>query len=523
MATSLDERRKARYNKAATSAAVRAAEQGATNPGAVAKPSSRYLALEALRALPRALMGGTDSMRAAGVTYLPRHAAESDESYRMRLEGTTLYNGYEQTITAQTGKLFGKPVVLDDDVSPELETLAENIDGQGRALTPFAFDLMKEAMVDGISFIYVDMPQVVEGATMADQRLFGARPYWVILCASQIIGWRSENVNGSQQLTQLRIKEETVEPDGEFGDKVVQRIRVLRPGAWDLYEQRGSNANTSVWVLVQSGVSSLDYIPVVPVYTNRVSFFEGEPPLRTLAELNREHWQSSSEQRYALTFSRFAMLKVTGVDDSTKDVVIGPNKSLRLPAGADAAFIEHNGAGVGAGLEDLKAIESRMASAGMQLRVEQAGQVTATAAAIDSMETNAGLRAVAHGFQDALEQALQMTADYLGITNGGSVTVYDDFARAPPQGSVAELTTLSATGKISLPTLWDELKRRHVLADDFDPEVEMERLLIEQAMSMPEPAPPPPEGASPNEPPPPEEPVDGAANPKATEDEEGEL
>lgn len=510
MATKLDQRRKAPYSRQELLAAL---TPSASLAASVATPSARYRELDELRRLPRALMGGTRAMRAAGEEFLPRHAAESPESYDMRLKSATLYNGYEQTVERQTGKMFVKPVVLEDDVPPELEVLTENIDAQGRALTPFAFDLTKHGMVDGVSYILVDMPPARPLATRADQIIANARPYWVLVTAAQLIGWRTSIVAGKAMLTQARIRETTCEESGAYGEQEVERIRVLEPGRWELWRRvKGAKEE---WALEDEGVSSLPYIPLVPVYVNRTAFFEGEPPLRTLAELNQEHWISSSEQRYALTFSRFAMLKVTGASDEAVDIVIGPNKALLLPSGADASFIEHSGAGINAGREDLASIEQRMASAGMLLRVERGGEVTATAALIDSEETNAGLRAVANGIGDSIEQALQVTADYLGLKSGGSVQVYDGFAKAPPQGSVTELTSLSTLGKLSLPTLWEELKRRQVLADDFDPEVEFQRLMIEQAMMAPEPAltelgsegkPPPdgaasPDAANPDEPP----------------------
>jgi hypothetical protein len=320
----------------------------------------------------------------------------------------------------------------------------------------------------------------------------------------------------------VRISEETTEPKGAYGEEVVRRIRVLEPGSWEVWRRvHDEQSRVDQYVLESAGSTTLGYIPLVPVYTNRVAYFEGEPPLRSLAELNKEHWISSSEQRYALTFSRFAMLAVSGVDDQTTDIVVGPNKVLRLPAGATAQYIESSGAAINAGLQDLQAIEQRMTHAGMQIRVEQAGQVTATAAAIDSAESNAALKAVAHGLEDAIEQALQMTADYLNLSSGGSVEVYDEFAEAPPQGTVGELTNLSTLSKISLPTLWYELKRRRVLSEDFDPAAEFERIMMEQMMYSS--APTAEEEAPPGESTPDEEaPPDNAANPDATEEEEDE-
>jgi len=68
--------------------------------------------------------------------------------------------------------------------------------------------------------------------------------------------------------------------------------------------------------------------------------------------------------------------------------------SARYLAGADAKYLEHTGAGIKAGFDDLAAIEKRMEQASMTVRVENAGRVTATAAAINSEDANAGLKAI---------------------------------------------------------------------------------------------------------------------------------
>ena len=117
----------------------------------VDKPSLRWHALAEERDLPRALMGGTRAMREAGRRSLPQHPAESEASYDLRLNATTLYNGFAETVVAQAGKFYAAPVVLKEDVPPLLAALCENIDGQGRALTPFAADVTKAAFVDGVA------------------------------------------------------------------------------------------------------------------------------------------------------------------------------------------------------------------------------------------------------------------------------------------------------------------------------------------------------------------------------------
>src|ERR1044071_33214 len=120
------------------------------------------------RALPRALMGGTDAMRKAGKTYLPQEAAESESAYKDRLSRTFLFNGYRKTVKDMAGKVFTKPVQMGDDVPAKLKTYAENIDLTGQGLNNFAYAVFEAGMVDGISYILVEMPPAQPNATRKD-------------------------------------------------------------------------------------------------------------------------------------------------------------------------------------------------------------------------------------------------------------------------------------------------------------------------------------------------------------------
>jgi hypothetical protein len=170
------------------------------------------------------------------------------------------------------------------------------------------------------------------------------------------------------------------------------------------------------------------------------------------------------------------MLAITGVD-TTATVEIGPDKVLKLPAGADAKYLEHRGDGIKAGFDDLAAIEARMQHAGMTVRVENGGTVTATAAAIDSADSNAGLMAIADGLGDSLELVLSYMAMMLGVTTGGgTLEVNDDFGEPIPVGTVTELQGLTLTGLLSIETTLNELKRRGVLDDSVNIKDELERI-----------------------------------------------
>ena len=458
-----------------------------------ASPSLRYNELAHKRLLPRTLMGGSEAMRAAGAKFCPKHVAENQAQFDARLAATVLYGGFKDAVTKQTGKLFGKPIVLGDDVPPEIADICDDIDGQGRAITPFMMDAMSNAMVDGVSFILVDFPDLsapmdaedVAEPTLADQKEQGARPYWVLITAANLLSWKSDNDGGHQELTEVRIRECVTIANDDFSEQVVEQIRVLRPGTWEVWQQMEDiESKQKVWVIVRQGRSTSDDITLVPIYTNRVGYMEGEPPMSALAELNQDHWISSSEQRHALTFLRFAMLAVTGVSqEDIKGMVVGPDVLLALPDGADAKFLEHTGKGIEAGFMDLDRIEKRMQSAGMTVRIENAGMVTATTSAIDSVEQNAALRAIAQGMKDSIEEALDYTAEMLGMETGGTVEVYDEFAKIAPQGTPDDLLKMRSTSNLTKETYWAELKRRHVLSVDFDAEKEASALAKDSATS----------------------------------------
>lgn len=121
----------------------------------------------------------------------------------------------------------------------------------------------------------------------------------------------------------------------------------------------------------------------------------------------------------------------------------------------------------------------------MEIRVDNAGQVTATAAAIDSAETNAGMKAVAKALKDAVEIALQYTADWMALgKSAGEVTVYEEFGDVETEVTLDQLLKMRAQREISQPTFWDECKRRHILSDEFDADKEQTLLAADVAADL---------------------------------------
>jgi hypothetical protein len=461
----------------------------------VDQPSAAYDEMARLWTLPRTLMGGTAAMRVAGRDYLPQEIGETPEAYAIRVARSFLFNGFKRTVMSIKGKIFAKPIVVDEDVPEDMVAWCEDIDLCGRNLDSFAADFFEDCFQVGIAHILVDMQQPLKDdagqprtvVSQAEVKKAGRRPYFVHVKAENLIGWRSDVIEGVPTLTQIRVREAVTEDEGRFGENVIPQIRVIWRDRFEVHRQK---QGSSEWELFDEGRNELGEVPLVTFYTGRTAFMRAEPPLQDLADLNVAHWQSSSDQRHILHVARVPILFRSGfgeADGSAQE--IGPNRMFTA-ANADAKmqYVEHSGAAIGSGRQDLLDLEDRMRVMGLELFLPRPGDVTATARQIDSEEVNSTVRQWALAGKDTMENGLRLMARWKGAgadsDEGGSLVINTDYGiSARDATDITALLQMRATGEITRDTFWKEMKRRRVLADDFD--AEQEKIGIEDEMPDP--------------------------------------
>jgi hypothetical protein len=410
-------------------------------------------------------------MRAAGELYLPKQLKESATAYDRRVKRSFLFNAFKKTLQALTGKVFSREIILQEDVPSQIVEWSENIDLAGRSLNLFSRDVFEGGGKTGLGHILVDMQRNEEGASLADEKARGMRPYMKFIAAESLLGWRSRIVNGEPTLTQIRIKDDIVEEDGEFGEVLKERIRVIEPTQFRVFELQDEE-----WVLIDAGPMTLGKIPLATYYAQRTDFLMAEPPFEELAWQNTAHWQSNSDQRQILHIARVPILFGAGLDEK-KEYTIGSDYMIHGQLGAELQYVEHSGNAIASGRQDLIDIEERMRIMGVEPLMPKTGTQTATAKAIDSAAANSQLQAMTIGLGDAIEQAFAFMADWANLEEGGSVKVNDDFGLSlQDQMDLDALIKARQAGDLSRETLWAEFKRRNVLMDDFDPEEEQDRL-----------------------------------------------
>lgn len=456
-------------------------------------PETTSMAYDAM--MPRwqlmdALLGGTETMRAAGQTYLPKHPAEELDDYRRRLNATVLLNMTEFTVGNLSARPFNEPIKLGDDVPDEIKKLLENVDLQGSNLDVFCRNWFRDGMAKAFSHVLVEFPRVQQPQTgqvrtLADDKAEGLRPYWVHICPENLIFASAEYINGKEKLVHVRIKECVVERQG-FAETVKERIRVLEPGLVQVWELTVV-ARKRQWKMVEEYSTDLDYIPLVTFYSSREGLMIGKPPLTDLAHLNVTHWQSSSDQRNVLTVSRFPMLAVSGGSEEDNKIKVGPNQFLYCPdPQGKFYYVEPTGSAIEAGRKDLEDLEAKMASYGAEFLRKKPGTQTATARALDSAESISELKAMTIVFKDAVELALSYTADWLGMgaDKGGTIELADD--REPQVAEQYELDALKDARQrrdISREAYLEELRRRGILDEDYDAELDAQKISDEGFMA----------------------------------------
>ena len=426
------------------------------------------------------LLGGTATMRKAAQTYLFKMEMEEPDSYRKRLERSTLYPALSETLSQMTGRVFFNPIDV-ADVTEAVQALFDDVDLVGNNLDVFASRWFYSALAYGCSFALIDFTRVEAVKSRAEEKALNARPYWVHIKPHQVLGIKTARVNGKQAITQFRyVVNEQVE-DGEFGVKTVKHVYVYEIGKVRKFSEAEGGFRLESELLLTAQNRPLDFVPVVPFITKRNELTNAiEPPLMELAYLNVKHWQSQSDQDNITNIARVPLLAIYS-NDEVKQLSIG-GSAIHLPVDSSMQFVEHSGQAIASGVESLKDLEEQMKTAGAKLLTKTALAMTDSQARDEAGKEISQLRLLANRFEDAIDLALEYTGHWLGIAKEqvGNVQISGNIENdLDPSASMASVIQLRNAGVISNQSTFDEAKRRGLLADSLEWNTEQERLQSE--------------------------------------------
>ena len=423
-------------------------------------PCNAWLNMEPHWILIENLGGGTYEMRSKHRRYLPQEPREIDESYDNRLARSVCPPYYQRLERMLAGMLTRKPVRL-NEVSDTIREQLFDVDLPGNDLNVWTYETARKMIRYGHVGVLVDAPAEANG-----------RPYWVTYTPREILGWRTEFIDGVQKFTQLRLLEKVIEPDGDYGEVQVEQVRVLTPGAFEIHRKNDKGD----FAIHDEGITTLNEIPFSVAYANRVNLMESRPPMEDIAELNLKAYQTQSDLDNQLHISAVPMLAFYGFPQTAEEVSAGPGEAIAFPSDGRAEYIESKGTSYNAQFQRLEQIEGQINELGLAAVLGQKlSAETAEAKRIDRSQGDSTMQVVAQQTQDMIDNCLIFHAKYLADNGSGSCFVNRDFlaSRLNPQ-EIGSLLQLFTSGTITQETLLRQLHEGEVLGDEFDIEEELE-------------------------------------------------
>ena len=407
-----------------------------TSVGGVDSPFTRTRAvLDMMKGweIMKAVTEGTEYLRENSEAFLPLEPREDYTAYMARVNRAVFSPFTQRLVRAATGLVLRKPITLTGDPY-WTEMFKMDVDGCKSDLDEYARRILMCSLTYGQSHILVDYPAPSGAVSLAEERAQDRRPYWIEIDPNNLYGWRLDRESNYGNLVQVRLAEKAVLPDGDFGEKVFEQVRVIEPGKYRVFRKTDQidemydladnsyagefDAQTTgeEYKEVESGEFSLGEIPLVTIYSGKTENLVSKPPLLDIAYLNLAHFQRQADLIHSLHVASQPMLVMEGYDDQTKDLAISVNYAMATQPGNKVYYVEPASSAFDAQSAEIKELQMQMATLGISTLSQQKFVAeSADARRLDRVDTNSMLAMVSMELEQKLQKAFNLSAQYVGI------------------------------------------------------------------------------------------------------------
>ncbi|BCV05786.1 MAG: DNA-binding protein [Caudoviricetes sp.] len=381
----------------------------------------------------KAVTEGTEYLRENSEAFLPLEPREDYTAYMARVNRAVFSPFTQRLIRAATGLVLRKPITLTGDPY-WTDMFKMDVDGCGSDLDEYARRILMCSLTYGQSHILVDYPAPSGAVSLAEERQQNRRPYWIEVDPNNLFGYRLDRESNYGNLVQVRIGEKAVLPDGDFGEKVFEQVRVIEPGRYRVFRKEDQidamydvddnsyagefdvGTTGEDYKLVESGKFSLGEIPLVTIYSGKTENLVSKPPLLDIAYLNIAHFQRQADLIHSLHVASQPMLVMEGYDDQTKDLAISVNYAMATQPGNKIYYVEPASSAFEAQSAEIKELQMQMATLGISTLSQQKFVAeSADARRLDRVDTNSMLAMVSMELEQKLQKAFNLSAEYVGI------------------------------------------------------------------------------------------------------------
>lgn len=372
--------------------------------------------------------------------YLPKpnSADKSKENvarYNDYLQRAVFYGVTGRTLRGFTGHVFAKLPKI--ELSPELKSLKENVDGLGVPMDQQAQKVLARLLMLGRGGLLADFP-ILEGAVTRAQLQNGSvAPTITFFEPEDIINWRIKTVGTKQMLTLVVLHELQEEDQVSFARELVDHWRVLRldeDGNYTVQVISAKSGPQTIMVPKDSLGNPLKEIPFVFLGSENNDPTPDDPPLFDMASLNIAHYRNSADYEESCFLVGQPTPVVSGLTkDWATDILggiiqLGSRAVIPLPVGAKAELLQANPNSMPH--EAMEHKEKQLVALGARIVEQRVIQRTATESGQDEEVETSILINTSRNVSLGYAKALAWAGQFVGATGESTIDLNTDFAMA---------------------------------------------------------------------------------------------
>lgn len=446
-----------------------------------------YRANAPLRIKSRDLYEGGEVVRAKRDAYLFQEANESLKAYELRLKRATLDPWLEKIIGARQALLFGKEHRR--NLPKPLEAMEANVDRSGVPAGVFFADATREAQIDGVHYVLVDMPRMPldeQGGpvirTARDESESGFRPFFQHVPAASVIDWE---LGEDGRLLWAVIEERGTKPRAADGWGVEQeelvQWKVWTRSTWETWETAagGNGQNSASYVQTGAGLHDLGLVPLVPFYGVRRAPMDGLPVCRTIIPHVVQIYNKESDLDW---FERLAAHPIPYAISEKNPEKLNAAEGLWIEARPgipqSVGYLETTGQGFQSLRESIQDLRYRILS----IALAQARKDTAQVQSADSLREDrrifdSSLRTVASHAQRSEHRCWEIALKWMGKAGEVGIEYNQDYDDTIIEAAmIRELSDLVSKGQLPLEDFIRLLIEGELLPSNYDVEAAVQRI-----------------------------------------------
>lgn len=421
----------------------------------------------------RDVIGGDDNVKAKKTLYVPMLSEQSTTEYQAMLNRPVFEGFTQRTLDGLSGLVFSKSPT--QEVSTKLESLFKNIDLDNSTLTDIAQDTVSDVLSVGRLGLLVDMASVdTQGMTAAEVELLNVRPYIKKYTTENIINWKYENINNTQVLTMVVLKETKEVWSDEFTSDLVDVYRVLslQEGIYTVrvFEEGENGFMSSEPIYPKMNGNAMNEIPFISITPTSLTLTPEKPPLYDLAKVNMTHFKTNVDYYHGMHFTALPTPYGSGVQMGENETLAIGSTSFHMFPDPDAklAYLEFEGDGLQTLEREKSTLKETMVTLGSNmLQSDKKVAEAENTLAIRNAGQNATLISTADTVSRGITKALQIMNAWIGGTDEVSYRLNTDYNLTQMDApTMTAMVNAWMSGAFSKKDLYTNLKKGELIEDN---------------------------------------------------------